>query len=68
MRLKTTLETQLPQIAGDLSLDELLSSLDENLEQKKLSKDLNTTAPRIVYTQRPSLLVMIDGQPKLQTQ
>lgn len=64
--LKTTLETQLPQAAGDLSLDELLSSLDENTEQKKLSKDLNTVAPRIIYTNRPALLVMIDGQPKLQ--
>ncbi len=65
--MKTTLETQLPQAAGDLSLDELLSSLDENLEQKKLSKDLNNTAPRIIYTNKPALLVMIDGQPKLQT-
>src|ERR1700733_4824718 len=65
--LKTTLESNLPQAAGDLSLDELLSSLDQNQEQKKLSKDLNTTAPRIIYTNRPSLLVMIDGQPRLQT-
>jgi hypothetical protein len=64
--LKATLEAQLPQAAGDLSLDELLSSLDENTEQKKLSKDLNTTAPRIIYATRPSLLVLIDGQPKLQ--
>lgn len=64
--LKTTLETNLPQTAGDLSLDELLSSLDQNLEQKKLSKDLNTSAPRIIYSDHPSLLVMIDGQPKLE--
>jgi hypothetical protein len=65
--LKTSLETNLPQIAGDLSLDELLSSLDENAEQKKLSKDLNTSAPRIIYSDQPSLLVMIDGEPKLQS-
>jgi hypothetical protein len=64
--LKTALETNLPQTAGDLSLDEILSSLDQNLEQKKLSKDLNTTAPRIIYSDRSSLLVLIDGQPKLQ--
>src|SRR5580704_9390499 len=31
--LKTTLETQLPQAAGDISLDEILSSLDQNQEQ-----------------------------------
>lgn len=64
--LKAALETNLPQAAGDLSLDEILSSLDQNLEQKKLSKDLNTQAPRIIYSDRPSLLVTIDGQPKLQ--
>src|SRR5580704_2488681 len=40
--LKTALETNLPQTAGDLSLDELLASLDQNQETKKLSKDLNT--------------------------
>jgi hypothetical protein len=65
--LKTALEANLPSAAGDLSLDELLASLDENTEQKKLSKDLNTAAPRIIYSDRPALLVMIDGQPKLQT-
>lgn len=65
--LKSSLEANLPEAAGDLSLDELLASLDQNTEQKKLSKDLNTTAPRIIYSDRPSILVLIDGQPKLQT-
>jgi hypothetical protein len=64
--LKTTLETQLPQVIGDVSLDDLLASLDMNQEEKKLSKDLNTSPPKIIYTTRPSLLVMIDGEPKLQ--
>lgn len=64
--LKKSLEANLPETAGDLSLDELLASLDQNTEQKKLSKDLNTSAPRIIYSDRPSLLVLIDGQPKLQ--
>jgi hypothetical protein len=65
--MKTALEANLPATAGDLSLDELLSSLDQDLEQQKLSKNLNTDAPRIIYTDHPSLLVVIDGQPKLQT-
>jgi len=64
--LKTALEANLPQVAGDLSLDQVLAGLDENTEQKKLSKDLNTQAPRIIYSNQPSLLVSIDGQPKLQ--
>jgi hypothetical protein len=65
--MKTALEANLPATAGDLSLDELLASLDQDLEQQKLSKNLSTDAPRIVYADHPSLLVVIDGQPKLQT-
>ena len=64
--MKTALETNLPATAGDLSLDELLASLDQDLEQQKLSKNLNTNAPRIIYADHSSLLVVIDGQPKLQ--
>ena len=65
--MKTALEANLPATAGDLSLDEVLASLDQDLEQQKMSKNLNTTAPRIIYADHPSLLVVIDGQPKLQT-
>jgi hypothetical protein len=65
--IKTALEANLPATAGDLSLDELLASLDQDLEQQKQSKNLSTAAPRIVYADHPSLLVVIDGQAKLQT-
>ncbi|HVM87357.1 MAG TPA: hypothetical protein VMT76_04160 [Puia sp.] len=64
--LKTTLETQLPQVAGDISLDEILASIDQNQEEAKLSKDLNNAAPKIFYVTRPSILVLIDGEPKMQ--
>ena len=64
--LKTTLESQLPQAAGDISLDDILASLDQDQQQAKLSKDLNNDPPKIFYTQRPSILVLIDGEPKLQ--
>ena len=63
--LKTTLETQLPDAANDISLDQILASLDLNQDQKKLSKDLNTSAPKIYYASQPSILVLIDGTPKL---
>ncbi|MES1214894.1 MAG: hypothetical protein ABUT20_05195 [Bacteroidota bacterium] len=65
--LKTTLETQLPDAANEISLDQILASLEMNQDQKKLSKDLNTKAPKIVYATSPSILVQIDGEPKLQT-
>ena len=65
--MKTALEANLPATAGDLSLDELLASLDQDQVQQKQSKNLEMNAPRIVYADHPSLLVVIDGQPKLQT-
>ena len=64
--LKATLETQLPSAVGDISLDEVLSSLELNQDQKKLSKDLNTSAPKIFFASQPSILVLIDGTPKVE--
>ena len=65
--LKTTLETQLPQAAGDVSLDDILASLDQDQQQAKLSKDLNNDPPKVFYSSRPSIMVLIDGEPKLQS-
>lgn len=62
--VKTTLEAQLPAVESDLPLDAILTSLDENKEEKKLSKDFNNKAPKIIYASSPSLLVTIDGAPK----
>lgn len=64
--LKTTLETEIPRLGINLSLDNVLASLDMNAEEKKLSKDLNNNPPKIYYSNRPSLLVTIDGEPKIQ--
>jgi hypothetical protein len=64
--LKTTLESQIPTLGIDFSLDQVLSSLDMNQEEKKLSKNLNNNAPKVFYSNKSSLLVVIDGQPKLQ--
>lgn len=65
--LKSALESQIPAAVNSISLDQVLSSLELNQDQKKLSKDLNTKAPKIFYASEPSILVMIDGTPKLTT-
>jgi hypothetical protein len=64
--LKSTLESEIPKLQIDLPMDELESMLQSNTEEKKLSKNLNTTPPKIIYSNRPSTLVLIDGAPKLQ--
>src|SRR5580700_1584969 len=45
--IKTTLESQIPSMGIDFSLDQVLSSLDMNQEEKKLSKNLNNTPPKV---------------------
>ncbi|HEX4849277.1 MAG TPA: hypothetical protein VFV08_00660, partial [Puia sp.] len=64
--VRSTLEYQFPDAAGQLSLDEILTSLDQNLQETKLSDDISTKPPKVIYTSQPSMLVLIDGAPKLQ--
>ncbi|UAY52679.1 hypothetical protein [Ferruginibacter albus] len=64
--LKTALETQIPSIVPSLPQDEILAAIDNNTEEKKLSKDLSNDPPTIIYANKPSMLVVIDGEPKLQ--
>jgi hypothetical protein len=63
--LKTELEAGIPTLNIDLSLDALLASLDMGTQEQSLSKDLNTAPPKVIYQTKPSLLVLIDGQPIL---
>jgi hypothetical protein len=63
--IRTALETNIPKVEDDLSLDDLLASLDQDLEENKLSKDINNQLPKVVYSNQPSMLVLIDGAPQL---
>jgi hypothetical protein len=64
--LKTTLETDIPQLNISLPLDAIESTLNTNVEEKKLSKGLKNDAPQIIFSTQPAILVLIDGAPKLQ--
>src|SRR5258708_10805626 len=59
--IKTTLESQLPKVAGQIPLDEILTSLDQDQDEAKLSSDINTNTPTIIYATQPSILVTIDS-------
>ncbi|WP_298411062.1 hypothetical protein [Hydrotalea sp.] len=63
--LKTTLETQLPKAGIVLPMDQLLTQLDNNLEQHKLAQNFDNNPPHIIYANRPSIMVLIDGEPKM---
>jgi len=64
--LRATLETGIPGLEINIPLDELLSSLDVNTEAKKLSQGLSNRPPGIIFATKPSILVVIDGEPRIQ--
>ena len=50
----------------EVPLNELQSSLELNNQQKELSGQISTKAPKVIYSTTPSILVVIDGEPKIQ--
>ena len=65
--IKDKLESAIPQMNISIAKTELQQSLSNTQQQAKLSSGFNNTAPRVIYTTRPSMLVLIDGEPKLQS-
>ncbi|HEY4155856.1 MAG TPA: hypothetical protein VGM24_10525, partial [Puia sp.] len=64
--IDNALETQFPDAAGPLSLDNILTSLDQSRQEAKLSQGISTKAPKLMFLTQPSMLVVIDGEPRLQ--
>src|SRR5688572_9030911 len=63
-KLKQLLETEIPTWKLTGSLDELITTLEQ--EQAYVSDDLKNDPPTILYAAQPTTLVLIDGEPKLQ--
>jgi hypothetical protein len=59
------LTEQAPGWNLDVSLDELKGELRTVEAEKATVRDLNTAPPRIVYRDRPAVLVTLDGEPIL---
>jgi hypothetical protein len=65
--IANVLEDKVPSWDISFSTSELQSSLELNKQQSSLSTQINNTPPKVIYTNVPSILVSIDGAPKLQT-
>jgi hypothetical protein len=63
--IDNALETQFPNVAGPLSLDDILASLDQTKQENKLSQDISNKPPKVIFVTQPSMLVIMDGEPKL---
>ncbi|HTI90276.1 MAG TPA: hypothetical protein VL727_06775 [Puia sp.] len=64
--VKAALQAQLPAASGTLSMDDILVSLDQEMDEARLSHGIATQPPVILFVQHPSVLVTIDGEPRLE--
>ena len=61
--LKSIIENEVPKWDLALSLDALLASLEQN--NPKQQPDIKTDAPQVIYRDHKSVLVVLDGDPKM---
>jgi hypothetical protein len=61
--LKAFLEKEVPLWDVEFSLDELLADLDTTETSIGLSPNLNNTPPEVIFTTKPSMLIVVDGEP-----
>jgi hypothetical protein len=65
-RLKALLEREIPKWDMVISLSQLEASLEGDGSNNPVSSEnLSTTPPKIIYSNIPSTLVLLDGEPKL---
>ncbi|MCD4711384.1 MAG: hypothetical protein K8R52_11115, partial [Bacteroidales bacterium] len=65
-QLSDLLEEEVPRWEMELSLDQLLADLDMTEVEATLSGDLNNAAPEIIFTTAPTMLIMVDGDPRFE--
>lgn len=63
--IQQALENDVPGWNISFTNEELDAALSRYARQENLSKNINNEAPNVLYAQQPSVLVSIDGQPKL---
>lgn len=65
--LKETIEADIESVEIVMSLDKIIAGL-ENVEQdKSVADQLNNEAPDIYFRTEPTVLVIIDGEPRLKS-
>jgi len=65
-KFKSILETEIIKWDMHMSLDDLLATLELNNKEKDANDNFKTDAPEIIIASTPSVLVLIDGEPKFE--
>jgi hypothetical protein len=64
--LTKLLESEIPKWNLPISLDALIATLDLADERRTAAANINNDAPIILFTPEPTVLVTLDGEPRLQ--
>ncbi len=59
------LKTEMPKWNLQMSLDEMLTSLELVEKEKKAGEEMKNEPPKIIFSEVPAVLVVFDGEPKL---
>ncbi len=65
-QIQESIENNAQSLEINFPLADLQSSLELNNQQQKLAQQINNKAPKVIYSTSPSILVLIDGAPRLQ--
>jgi len=66
LKLSEFLEAEVPNWEMQLSLDQLLAELEMEEVNTGLAENLNNTAPEIIFATAPTMLIMVDGDPRFE--
>jgi hypothetical protein len=64
--LSRILEEEIPEWDLEISLDRLLTSLDDAETRRLAAEELNNDPPKIIISYEPAILVTIEGEPRMQ--
>jgi hypothetical protein len=64
--LTALIQSTVPSMQMKFNQDKLLASLDANQKELSLNKNFKNDAPEMIFVKDPSVLVMIDGEPRFQ--
>jgi hypothetical protein len=64
--LTTIVQNAVPSMQMKMQQDQLLASLNANQQEQSINKNFKTNAPEMIFVKEPSVLILIDGDPRFQ--
>jgi hypothetical protein len=64
-RLVTLLEKEIPQWQFEISMDQLMLTLEREEQRSDMADKISTKPPKIIFINEPAVLISIDGEPRL---